>query len=83
MFCFQLIFKQLASNTEICQNITYGFTSSEYLTILISLFVDEKCEWFPTRNLVWLGLCRDMENGKLFITEDIIQRLKICLNTIQ
>lgn len=46
------------------------------------LFADDKCEWLPTQHRIWLDLLWDMEKRKIFITEDIIERLKTSLEFV-
>ncbi|XP_053379933.1 uncharacterized protein LOC123555791 isoform X1 [Mercenaria mercenaria] len=46
------------------------------------LFADEKCQWQPTRNVVWLGHVIDMNKNLLFITEERIRILEIKIKSL-
>lgn len=63
-----------AKNVSICVK--------QQLENLGFLFADDKCEWLPTQRRIWLGLLWDMEKGKIFITEDRIERLKSSLEFV-
>ncbi|XP_062603797.1 uncharacterized protein LOC134265592 [Saccostrea cucullata] len=46
------------------------------------LFAEEKCNWVPSQNCLWLGLQWNTEKGQVYISGDRIQRLNSCLDAL-
>ncbi|MEW8545049.1 MAG: reverse transcriptase domain-containing protein [Candidatus Thiodiazotropha sp.] len=46
------------------------------------LLANEKCNWEPVRQVVWLGHLLNMNEHKLYITEERIRRLEIFIDSI-
>ena len=54
----------------------------ETLLTLGFLLAEEKCQWEPTRQAVWLGYYIDMHEARLYITEERIKRLEIFIDSV-
>ena len=68
------------------QDLSLAVKSSDYTRQTLGKFgfllADEKCNWEPSLKVVWLGHLLDMQNNKLFITEERIKRLQIKINSV-
>ena len=55
--------------------------AKESLLGLGFLLAEEKCKWEPSLQAIWLGHDIDMQEAKLYITEERIRRLKIAIES--
>ncbi|MEW8546455.1 MAG: reverse transcriptase domain-containing protein [Candidatus Thiodiazotropha sp.] len=46
------------------------------------LLADEKCNWKPCLQVVWLGNTLNMNDGKVYITEERISRLEVSIDSL-
>ena len=67
-------------------NLDLGVQSSQYVrqTLLDFgfLLAHEKCNWFPSEKVTWLGHTIDMEKKLLFISDEKIKRLQAKLVSV-
>lgn len=56
--------------------------AKETLMSLGFLLAEEKCQWEPVQQAIWLGHYIDMQEAKLYITEERIRRLEIALESL-
>ena len=68
------------------QHLSLAIKSSDYTSKTLGKFgfllADEKCNWEPSLKVVWLGHLLDMQNNKLFITEERVKRLQIKIDSV-
>jgi hypothetical protein len=46
------------------------------------IIAEEKCQWVPVQNLVWLGLEWDMKEGKLRVTQECVDKILRCIESL-
>ena len=46
------------------------------------IIAEEKRQWVPVQNLVWLGLKWDMKEGKLRITQEHVDKILRCIESL-
>ena len=67
-------------------NLDLAVQSSQYVrqTLLDFgfLLAHEKCNWFPSKKVTWLGHTIDMEKNLLFISDERIKRLQAKLGSV-
>ena len=56
--------------------------AKESLLGLGFLLAEEKCKWEPSLKAIWLGHDIDMQEAKLYITEERIRRLEIAIESL-
>ena len=56
--------------------------AKESLLGLGFLLAEEKCKWEPSLQAIWLGHDIDMQEAKLYITEERITRLEIAIESL-
>lgn len=68
------------------KNLDLAIQSSQFvkqtLTEFGFLLAHEKCNWFPSRKVTWLGHMIDMEKNMLFISDERIKRLQAKLDSV-
>lgn len=72
----------IGGSTRFSQAILSGNFARETLLSLGFLLAEEKCQWMPNQRVTWLGHNINMSVGKLFITEERIDRLEMAIQSL-